>query len=48
MPFSENIQPHFGVIVEPWGSVEGFIIALVSHSNQKLIRVSGRGGPAID
>lgn len=36
------------LLFNPELCVEGFITALESHSNQKLICVSERGGPAID
>lgn len=46
--FDWIIQPHFTAAVQQKLCVEGFIITLESHSNQKLICVSERGGPAID
>lgn len=43
-----NIHSPFSVIVQPWGRVDEFIIALVTHSNKNLLCVSTSGGPAID
>lgn len=43
-----NTQSLFLVTVWDRGSVEGFIVELVSHRNLKMLRDSASGGPVID